>query len=476
MTSDQSACPAVSSVSTDSQGHEWARRLVPVALLLAAEVVVAPLMGMCLSGLPRRCRTPAEGLLVLGLFARAERTGTGAGTAGDDRARLDAWYRAVRLVRGHVGLTALYTCVVVVLLSALVLWEPTIARIPVSLWCLVGACFFAANLLALPLDKELMPRGALRAAMTGGLYGAGLMLYAAAALALFPLSRRQWSALLKSVAIFLAVFFVYTVNIRELGSGDCVAAPYVTLSLLREGDFDLDEFPWARGDLPWVDRQSYGIVQDGGRVLSMYPALTSVLASPLFAVFFLAPWYGIPDNGFLLLQVGKLAATVFAALSAVLVYLTVRRVAPRWAIAVTCLYSFGTGIWFVSQALWQHPGCAMALAVAVCSLSRAVRDPRFVALAGFALALAVAARYACIAIVVVLAAYAVWRHREHWQRLVLGALPVVLFQLSYNWRYFGSPFAASYPAEAWHGWRNPLAVGLVGNLIGPSRGLLVLSP
>lgn len=445
-------------------------------LLLVAEAVVTPAAGLWLSWFPQRCRTPAEAVLTVGIFAGLQSEAKHLGYEPVGRSRAANWAFSIIQARRSLWLTRAGTWAAAGLLLALLLRTRVVGRLGVSLWCAAGAWFFGEKLLTLPLDKEAVQMGAAAVVIVAAHSLVGLAAYGGAIFFLIPLSKHQRRTALKCGLLFSLAVLVYNANLKPLGTGDTFAAPYVAVSLVREGDFDLDEFTWARGGHTSIDPQSNGAVQKRGRIVSKYPPMSSLLAAPFFAVFFFVPWLGTPDNEFLLMQIGKLAATVFAGLSVVCVYLAVRWTRPRCAALVACAYAFGTCTWFVSQSLWQHSACEMALALALCSLILARRDHRFLVLAGFALALALAARHASVAIVATLGAYALWQHRTHWRGLAAGALPVAAFQLAYNWRYFGSPFMSGYQSEAWQCWGTPLAVGLVGHLIGPSRGLLVYSP
>ena len=50
-----------------------------------------------------------------------------------------------------------------------------------------------------------------------------------------------------SFLLFLVVLLVYVANGRSIGAGDTLPARYLPFSLLRERNFDLDEFPVLYG-------------------------------------------------------------------------------------------------------------------------------------------------------------------------------------------------------------------------------------
>jgi len=67
---------------------------------------------------------------------------------------------------------------------------------------------------------------------------------------------------LVSWLLFVGVVLVYVANGRTLGSGDTLPARYLPFSMLREGNADLDEFPFlydeaARRTSPMLDGVPY---------------------------------------------------------------------------------------------------------------------------------------------------------------------------------------------------------------------------
>ncbi len=441
-----------------------------------AELVLVPLVSYCLSPLPGRCRTPTETLANLAAFPGLQAEAKAQGFTIGLRSRLVNWEYAALHVRRCAWSIRLGAWAIVAAMLLLCWRGRATGRVLVAIWCIGCSWFFASLLLTLPVDKALMHVPALAAgAALASL--AAIVLYALTVLWLLPLTRAQRVTAGKCALLFAAVFAVYNVNLRQLGSGDTFAAPYVAVSLVREGNLDVDEFDWVKGKFDSLDPGAYGLARTPAAMVSKYPPMPAVLAAPVFAPFFFVPWLGVPDNEFMFMYVGKLAATILAALSVVGVYLAVRwATGSAAAVAMALLYALGTCTWFVSQALWQHPACLMAIAWALCFLILAERDARWLFAAGFALCLALASRYASVAIVAVLGGFALWRAPRQWWRLALGAAPVAAFQLAYNWRYFGSPFSQSYQGEALSAWTTPLLHGLLGHLIGPSRGIFVYSP
>src|SRR4029079_15517226 len=95
--------------------------------------------------------------------------------------------------------------------------------------------------------------------------------------------------------------------------------------------------------------------------------------------------------------------------------------------------------WSTSQALWQHPAAVLGLCAALLCLVRAEAGQRWAGRAGLPLALAVAARYADVALVTVLAIGVAVRWPRRIPHLVAWAAPVAALVLASHWAYLGSP-------------------------------------
>ncbi|HEV8437219.1 MAG TPA: glycosyltransferase family 39 protein [Methylomirabilota bacterium] len=277
---------------------------------------------------------------------------------------------------------------------------------------------------------------------------------------------RHYGALL-----FWCILLVYLSNGQTLWAVDTVPARYLPLSILRDGNFDLDEFPFLLGDRVTTGLGSLLFVK--GHFVSSYPVGTALVALPFYLPSAVGP---ISARSPVFLELEKLSAAVIVALSVAVLYLTLRRLTtPVMASVVAVVYAFGTSSLSVSsQALWQHGPSQFTLAVAAYYLLRARERPKWVALAGFSLALAVICRPTDLLIAAPLAVYVFLYHRRQSVGFVLGTLPPVLFQLWYNVHYFGDPARTQYPILT--AWTTPFWEGLSGILVSPNRGLFVYSP
>lgn len=286
-----------------------------------------------------------------------------------------------------------------------------------------------------------------------------------------------------SILLFLFVLAVYLANLRAHDSGDTRPARYLPISILRDADFDLNEFA-ALFD-PRTSRgpdgeTPYNLVNVNGRYYSKFPVATAVLALPVYALPVLA---GMGPESPWLPQVEALAAALIVAFSVLFFYWTVRELTEeRWALLVTLTYAFGTSsLSLSSQALWQHGPGQFFLTLALLCFVRARTNARYWILAGFAVGAAVAVRPTNALLVLPLGLYLLHRHARQVWLVATGAIAPILLLKMYNLLHFGSPLESGYTlgidaAGDSHLLATPLLEGLAGLLLSPGRGLLVYSP
>ncbi|MDD5309234.1 MAG: hypothetical protein PHU25_18120 [Deltaproteobacteria bacterium] len=286
-----------------------------------------------------------------------------------------------------------------------------------------------------------------------------------------------------SVAIFCLAASVFVANQRTIGSGDTLPARYLPFSILKHGDFDLDEFPQlydakAKETYPTLENAPYYLRVHKGHYYSAYTIGPAIAALPVYVLPVLAGCAPTPQNSE---RLEKGAAVFIAALSALFLFLAlVRRVHPAWAFALAATYALGTATLPVSgQALWQHGPSQMFLALMLLLLTRAERDDRYAPWAALALSAAIVMRSTDLVMALPFGVYLAVRHRGRLLRSLAFFAPPLALLAAYDIAVFGS-LAATF--EHLHmgvlaGFRQiPLSEGLFGTLLSPSRGLFVFSP
>ncbi|HET8569893.1 MAG TPA: hypothetical protein VFM93_13015 [Candidatus Limnocylindria bacterium] len=260
--------------------------------------------------------------------------------------------------------------------------------------------------------------------------------------------------------IGLIAFATYWSTLRIPVSGDATSHVYLAYSFVFDGDADLAEH--ADAPQPYVMNH----LMYGDRVYSPYVPGNAALFAPLALV---AGGLGVPAESPLAAGVlAKLLASALTALAMAVVYLTLRTVArERIAIAVVFSCAFGTYAFSVaSQVFMQHSATVALVAI---GLFLVRRGPA--ALAGLPLGVAIAVRPMNGLFALALLLYLARTPREA-LRAALWMLPGLAFLAVYDTVLFGSPLRLP-GATVELG--SPLE-GIAGNLLSPSRGLLVYSP
>jgi hypothetical protein len=316
--------------------------------------------------------------------------------------------------------------------------------------------------------------------------------------------KRDWKIafwLLAGVYLFSGVSRVGT-------SFDSRWTVYVVMSMWQHRDTNLDEYlpqiqatdfysvecvnadgHARRGGPATCDGHWYDSYPIGAKLLSAPFVLAAVgltkLGSPLFAKIHVdSPViegfiHGDYSAGHPLIEME--VASALLAIATVVIYFTARRfLEERPAILLALLYALATPAYSVGgRAIWQHTPSMLLLAIVILMLLKAEENPSLAAWAGLPVALSYTARPTDSLFVIVFTLYVALRFRPYLLRYLLLALPVAVIFVAYNYSiyhqilspYYRSDLDGIYPRN----W-SKLAVGLAGNLISPSRGLLIYTP
>ncbi len=270
--------------------------------------------------------------------------------------------------------------------------------------------------------------------------------------------------------VICTVMILYTANYRLLGASDTVPAQHLPLSILREGNLDLDEFSSLH-----QSPKLKGLTFTGKHYVSSYPVGAAILAVPFYFVSAFGP---MPGNSWFTLKLEKFAASLIVLASVIILYFTLLRLASRSAaLIISVIYALATSSFSVSsQALWQHGASQLCLTAALYCLVRGSKEPIWNSFAGFPAACAVVCRPTDALLIAPMGLYVLFHQTRQFPRFLLCAIPPVLFQLVYNNHYFDDPFRTQFEVAQKNFWSTPLFEGLANILISPSRGLLIYSP
>lgn len=174
-------------------------------------------------------------------------------------------------------------------------------------------------------------------------------------------------------------------------------------------------------------------------------------------------------------------ASALLAASAVIVFFIARRFLPvNRSIWLALLFAVGTSAYSTAgRGLWQHTPSMLLLTIIIYLLLGAEQRPALAGWAGLPVALAYTVRPTDALFVVMFTTYVAVRHRRCLAWYLLAAAPVAAIFLAYNFSVYHALLSPYYRSDLpgflprnWRAW----GVGLAGDMISPSRGLLVYTP
>ena len=290
-----------------------------------------------------------------------------------------------------------------------------------------------------------------------------------------PRDFRIAGAALAFAVVFLAHFLSSVTT-----SFDSKWSLYLSMSLLREGNLDLDEYEGI------IAKNGYFAVKRvDGHLRSIFPVGTPVLTAPLvyLAGLFYKRTLGMELNDYMRLKPPRglevFIASIIVTLAAMVIYRTARLLLGDFkrAVLAVFIFAFCTSAWSTaSRGLWQHGPSMLFLSLSLYLFLLGERGrPRAVILAGFTLACAYVIRPTNAIPLALFTLYVTWRYRRQLLPFLgFAALVLVPFVL-YNRHVYGTFLSPYYAPERIL--TNPRFLeALAGTLFSPARGLFVYSP
>jgi hypothetical protein len=284
----------------------------------------------------------------------------------------------------------------------------------------------------------------------------------------------------KSLVLFAVTLTVFlTLQPRlSVPSGDTLGARLLPVSVLREGNLDLDEFyPGISSD------HRYGIVKYAGHWYPQFPIFVGITSTPIYAILSaLLPasssqWTTSYDVA---RSFEHIAASIIAALSVVVVWGFIRAVSPpslqSMSLWIAAAYGFGTPILSTaSRALWMHgPSCLFLASAALALFVKTAARNLMLFIAGCCLGWAYANRPSNAVIVLCMLPWVFLAHgrKAFYFAVGLGSTLAIVFWVNASiydsilggYGMFTSDFHSFSPAV------------FATILFSPSRGLFLFSP
>jgi hypothetical protein len=287
-----------------------------------------------------------------------------------------------------------------------------------------------------------------------------------------PLSARVSGKAWGPILVALLAFAAYMANGRWMGTIDNYATRYVPLSIVREGNTDLDEFPGLLN----ADHARIGQAGDG-HYYSRSP--TALLAVPIY---WMAEVLGFgPQTAVDVDQLAKLSAAVITALGVGVMALALSRFVTGWRLwLISAAYALGSPLWPVaSQDLWSHTSAQFFSVLAIYCLVRGLNQPNWILVAMAPLGLTFLSRPQQVIAVIPIVVYMFIYYRRQFYWALLVALPSALVLLLFRPNLFSGFYAnwAALGLGRFFRFDPRTILRVVGRqLFDPSHGLLVYSP
>lgn len=300
------------------------------------------------------------------------------------------------------------------------------------------------------------------------------------------LIRRLSSTTLSAAIIFVLTFSIFLFSrIRQVA--DSEYSMLLSQSLLSHRSFTLDEYALPRHEPVWhgyyfKNGTVYQLEITGGHLYYHLPPGSSILSTPFVAAFNL---FGISaanaDGTYNRLGEVKIEAVLAAflmALLAVIFFYTARLMLPvAWSIVVALGGALGTQVYSTaSRALWSDTWGILLLGAVVFLLLRSeIGKRRFnpILLASLLSWMYFVRPTFSVHIIAVTIYLFIYHRRLFLPVAITGAAWLAAF-VFYSWVHFGQLLPSYYRASRLQ--FDTFWVALAGNLISPSRGLLVYVP
>lgn len=295
-----------------------------------------------------------------------------------------------------------------------------------------------------------------------------------------------------ALVVFLLLFIVYNANFRDIRFDDTAPARLLPFCLLLNHTLYLDgwiePFVASAGGI----NGTYFVARSHGHWMSAYPILMPLVVSPLYVV---PAWLVARQHPRLVMgdvvlmtlidTMEKLAASLIAALSAVILYLALRKIiSGNLSLLLTLVYGLAGSVWSISaQGLWRHGFTQLSFALLLWALWSEAAWKWRAFWAGLALAAAAANKPADVAVVLPFLVYFARRGRGEFLRFFAPLAVLGSLVLAYNLYFFGRilggyPTTLAQVAAGRHLWSRAALFweGAAGLLVSPSRGLLIYMP
>ena len=282
-------------------------------------------------------------------------------------------------------------------------------------------------------------------------------------------------------AVFVVVFFVY-ILCPVTTSTDSRWTFYISMSMLREHNVDLDEYSKLMED------RDFRVVYLNNHIYPYFPLAVPLVSVPyvwaLDQVFdlryptdfrtYLSDHF--PDDR--LAKLEMVAASFISALAAVMFFMLASlRLDKLRAILLAFIFAFSTPMLSTSsRALWQHGLSVLCLTTALWIILRHSKTNWWLFLSGVLLGFSYVVRPTNSLSIVFLTLYILLNHRKALLLYMAGLLIPIAILVFDSLRIYNSILSPYYLPQRLGGANSTFFEALWGNLISPNRGLFITTP
>lgn len=275
--------------------------------------------------------------------------------------------------------------------------------------------------------------------------------------------------------LLFGVFLIYCSWTTLLIPNDTIGTNALPYSILDNHTVYLDEMYQSQKDDVAI---SYRLVEvSGDHHASLFPVVTPVLVTPLYAIPFL---FNLPDTDFLQLAMSHITAALISALSVMFIYLGCRYISSRKIALLSALvFAFATSTWSISsQSLYPHGMSELLLAIMIYLVIKNESDntPWNIVFLGICSGLFFFNRPSDSMLLLPVIGYVLWYHREKTGYYFLAGFLSGLPFLLYNVLLFHNPFGGYSHIASRLSLDTTILSNYLGLLFAPNRGLFVFTP
>jgi hypothetical protein len=277
-----------------------------------------------------------------------------------------------------------------------------------------------------------------------------------------------------TLVVLVLSFAAYATSPVRLQT-DSYWAVFTARSLVARGDVDLDEYR------PIIEHGTgFQIEQHGGHAYYEAPLATSLSAVPFAAVASLidAPGLDRRLEGGQSKPLDTWIAAAMASIAVALMFLAALRLTAKlWiALVTTAVFAFGTQVWSTaSRTIWMHTPSLVCLTLGLLVAQRVRRSGSWCYALGAVLALAYFVRPTNVVPLLALAVWVAFLGRRPLARFACGAATIACAFVVLDLALYGRILQPYFRASRL-GLSATTIEALLGNLISPSRGLILFVP